>query len=236
MIRARTAGVGLVLAATALGLAACGGHQAALGPGSYTHPSRHVPGTSAPKQPAGPSPKAPPAAGTTHPATTTPSATTPEPSYLHPPSGQPWAVRGSAPWAAAQYVTAEATSSWQWSTPAQYLYDARPFMTPAFYRLQDHYELKALVAMGTSGTDTFWQRQKVTKDGDYVVIDFAYTITEAGVTPSSQVVRVAYWLGLVTDGVTEPVNRNDALSIEDLLLHKIGGRWLVASVQPDEAG
>ena len=227
MIRARTAGVGLVLAATALGVAACGGQQAALGPGSYTHPSRHVPGTSAPKRPG---------ATTAPPVPARPPTTTTEPSYLHPPSGQPWAVRGSAPWAAAQYVTAEATSSWQWSTPAQYLYDARPYMTPEFYRLQDHYERKALVAMGTSGTDTFWHRQKVTKDGDYVVIDFAYTITEAGVTPSSQVVRVGYWLGLVTGGVTEPVNRNDALSIEDLLLHKIGGRWLVASVQPDEAG
>lgn len=109
-------------------------------------------------------------------------------------------------------------------------------MTPAFYHLQDHYEQKALRASATSGSDTFWHQQKAAKDGTYGVIEYAYTITEAGVTPTSQVVRVAYWLGQVSGGVTEPVNTNDVATIEDLVLHKVAGRWLVAAVQPDEAG
>ena len=229
MSRPRPVLVGLVLCATALCLAACGGSPQALRPGSYQHATSP------------PAPRRPPAAGrgatstvrpSTAPATGTPAPTTTAPSYLHPPPGQPWTVRGSAPWVAAQWISAMNTVSWTWTTPAQYLYDARAYMTPAYYHLLDGYEQKAIRDGGAPGDNAYWHEQKARHDGVYAEIDFAYTITEAGVTPTSQAVRVAFWYGQVIGGVTEPVNTEHVATIEDLSMERLHGRWAVAGVQP----
>ena len=221
----------LALGGVAVGLAACGSPSQPLGEGSYRPPTRPaVPVGSRPTIPS----KTAPSSTTRAPRRSTPPSTSP--SYLHPPPGRPWTVRGTAPWVAAQYVTASNAVSWTWTTPAQDLYDARPYMAPAYYRLLDNVEQKAIAHGETPETATYWHDLHVRKDGTYVRIDFAYTITEAGVTPTSQTVRVAFWLGQVVGGVAEPVNTQDVPTIEDLSMQRVGGRWEVAGVQPPTAG
>lgn len=221
----RSAAVGAVLGAVAIGFAACGGSNHALGPGSYAHPKKAHRSTTHPTRPTQPVPSP-----STHPPTPN------TPSYLHPPSGQPWTVPGSAPWVAAQFVKAMNSVSWQWSTPAQYLYDARSYMTPAYYDLLNSVEQRAIRDGGAPGDTTYWHNLHVRRDGQYAAIDFAYTITEAGVTPTSQVVRVAYWLGQIVGGVTEPVNTEHVAMIEDLSMQKVDGAWKVAGAQSPAAG
>ena len=231
----------LALGGVAVGLAACGSPSQSLGEGSYQHPTK--PPAQARSRSIAPSKPSPvttvPSSVTTPPQRSVPPTTAPptaSPSYLHPPPGRPWTVKGSAPWVAAQYVTASDAVSWTWTTPAQDLYDARPYMTRTYYRLLDDVEQKAIADGKTPQTATYWHDLHVRKDGTYVRIDFAYTITEAGVTPTSQTVRVAFWLGQVIGGVTEPVDTQDVPTIEDLSMQRTGGRWEVAGVQPPTAG
>lgn len=68
------------------------------------------------------------------------------------------------------------------------------------------------------------------------MVDFAYTITEAGVTPTTQVVRVAYWPGQIIGGAEVAVNTEDVTTIEDCSMVKVGGRWEVAGIQTGAAG
>ncbi|MDA8183857.1 MAG: hypothetical protein M0010_17450 [Actinomycetota bacterium] len=221
----------LALGGIAVGLAACGSPGQSLGEGSYRPPTRlPVPVGSRPTIPS----SSAPSSATRALQRSAPSSASS--SYLHPPPGQPWTVRGTAPWVAAQYVSASNAVSWTWSTPAQDLYDARPYMTPAYYRLLDGVEQKALAHGETPQTAAYWRQLRADKDGTYVRIDFSYTITEAGVTPTSQTVRVAFWLGQVVGGVAEPVNTQDVPTIEDLSMQRVGGRWEVAGVQPPTAG
>jgi len=223
--------VGLTVGAVAVGLAACGGTTEGIGRGVYrptTPPAHSTPG-----------PAKTPTTPATTPATTPTTGTAPtttEPTYLHPPSGQPWTVKGTANWVAAQFLEASDSVSWTWKTPAQYLVDARPYMTPSLYRLEDGYEQRAIARGGAPGDDAFWHKLVADHDGTYIQIDFAYVATEAGVTPSTEIVRVAYWLGQIVGGVTEPVDTAAAPTFVDCTMHKIGGRWYVASSQPVEAG
>ena len=221
----RCVALGAVLGAVAIGLAACGGSNQALGPGSYAHSKKAHRSTTHPTRPTQPAPP-----------TSTQPPTPSTPSYLHPPSGQPWTMPGSAPWAAAQFVKAMNSVSWQWSTPAQYIYDARAYMTPAYYRLLDGVEQRAIRDGGAPGDAAYWHNLHVRKDGQYAVIDFAYVAAEAGVTPTSEVVRVAYWLGSVTGGVTEAVDTEHVPTIVDLSMEKIDGRWEVSGIQSPTAG
>ena len=224
MRRAGTAAVAAVLAAVAAGLAACGGSHQAIGPGSFEHHG------------AQPVPPRPHSGSPTSPSTSISAPTTTVPPYLSHPAGQPWLARGTAPWVAAQYIEASDSVSWTWRTPAQYLYDARPYMTRSLYRLLDGVERKAISHGGAPGDAAYWHRLVERHDGTYVQIDFAYIATEAGVTRTSEVVRVAYWLGSVTGGVTEPVDTEHVSTIVDLSMEKIDGRWEVSGIQSPEAG
>jgi hypothetical protein len=109
-------------------------------------------------------------------------------------------------------------------------------MTPTFYRLLDGVERRAIGAGGAPGDATYWHDLVERHDGTYVQIDFAYVATEAGTTSTSEVVRVAYWLGSVTGGVAEPVDTEHVPTIVDLSMEKIDGRWEVSGIQSPEAG
>ena len=218
-------GVALAVGGIAVGLAACGGPKQAIGPGVYRHQPYTTPTST---------PSTRPTSLPTEP-TTAPTSTT-EPGYLHPPSGEPWLVRGTANWVAAQYVSTANAISWTWSSPAEYLAEAKGYMTPGFYRLEDGVESRALANGGAPGDAAYWRELVARHDGTYVQVDFAEVATEAGVTPTTEVIRVAYWTGQVVGGVEDPVDTSAAPLITDCVMDKIAGRWYVASIQSPEAG
>ncbi|MDA8358861.1 MAG: hypothetical protein M0Z95_21775 [Actinomycetota bacterium] len=214
-------------------LAACGSATSSLGHGSYHHKASLPPVAKTVPKPTAPKPVPTPSTPTTTAPVQRPA---PVPSYLHPPPGEPWTVRGSAPWVAAQYVQAIDQLTWKWSTPAQYLYDARPYMTKAYYDLLDSIEQRALAAHPTPETAVYWHQVKTEKLGYYIEVAWSYTIIEAGVTPTTQTVRVAFRRGNVFGGVSEPIATTHVLSIVDLSMQKVDGRWEVARVQSRTAG
>ena len=229
--RRRRATAVVIGALAAVLLAACGSATSSLGHGSYHHKTPPPPASTTVPKPTVPKP-----VPATTPTKTSPQRPAPAPSYLHPPPGEPWTVRGSAPWVAAQYVQAIDQLTWKWSTPAQYLYDARPYMTQAYYDLLDAIEQRALVEHETAETAVYWHQVKTEKLGYYIEVAWSYTIIEAGVTPTTQTVRVAFRRGNIVGGVSEPIATTHVLSIVDLSMQKVDGRWEVARVQSRTAG
>lgn len=104
-------------------------------------------------------------------------------------------------------------------------------MTASYYKLLDGVERKAIASGGQPGDAAWWKNLVKQRDGYYVRIDFAYVVTEAGVTPTSEVVRVASWLGQIVDGNDEPINMQDTPSIVDCSMLKVNGQWKVAGLQ-----
>jgi hypothetical protein len=202
------------LLALVVALSACGGGQQTVGPGGY------VPPLSSPQL-------ASPATSTTDetPATTAPASAT-EPT-TNPGS---WNTPETPTWDAAQFVTAEKGYSWdQPGGIGGWAFKAKPYCAPSYWSTLDHRVQSAEAAQaagqGDSGDTVFWQQVRSEKETLFINPTNAYVIIEAGVTPTSEWVRVTYDTTDVTARNPDPAPQYGGQ--EDLIMSKVGSHWLV---------
>ena len=203
------------LLALVVALSACGGGHQTVGPGGYVPP-----------------PSSPQLASPAATSTTDETPTTAAPASATEPRTNPrsWNTPETPTWEAAQFVTAEKGYSWdQPGGIGGWALKAKPYCAPSYWATLDHRVQSAEAAQaagqGDSGDAVFWQQVQSDKETLFINPTNAYVITEAGVTPTSEWVRVTYNTADVTARNPDPAPQYGGQ--EDLIMSKVGGHWLV---------
>jgi hypothetical protein len=87
-------------------------------------------------------------------------------------------------------------------------------------------EAAQAAGQGDSGDAVFWQQVQSEKETLFIDPTDAYVINEAGVTPTTEWVRVTYNTTDVTTLSPDPSPQYGGQ--EDLIMSKVGGQWLVS--------
>ncbi len=142
-----------------------------------------------------------------------------------------WNTPDTATWEAAQFVTAE--KGYAWDQPGGiggWALRAKPYCTTSYWASLDQQVRSAEAAQspghGDSGDNVYWQNVQSEKETLFIEPTAAYVITEAGVTPTSEWVRVTYDTTDVTARNPDPAPQYGGQ--EDVVMSKVGSRWLVS--------
>ena len=160
-----------------------------------------------------------------------PTNTAPALATETPTSPTSWNTPGAATWDAAQYVATERGYAWDqpggiggWTLKAK-PYCASGFWTTLDRRVQSADAARA-AGQGDSGDAAFWRQVQSEKETLFINPTNAYIIKEAGVTPTSEWVRVTYNTTDVTAHNPAPAPQYGGQ--EDLIMSKAGSQWLVS--------
>jgi hypothetical protein len=132
---------------------------------------------------------------------------------------------------AAQFVMAE--KGYAWDQPGGiggWVLKSKPYCTPTYWATLNQPVHSAQAAQaaghGDSGDATFWQQVQSAKETLFIDPTAAYVITEAGVTTTSEWVRVTYNTTDVTARNPDPAPQYGGQ--EDVIMSKVGSQWLVS--------